>query len=155
MNFELVEVDGLSGQYAHIYTVQLENEKDTLLEQFFNNNAEHENELKDIFYRLKAMGNKTGCYRCYFTEGEGALGDGVIAMKSGNLRLYGIYFNNAVVLFGSGGWKVTRTYQEDPKLNKAAMQVRKIAKVINKAINNQEIIIKPDGTIDDDNFIQI
>ncbi len=155
MNFDIVEVEELSGRCAHIYTVRVEGDDNTLLEQFFDSNADHEEELVDIVQRLKVMGNRTGCRRHFFTEGEGVLGDGVMAMKSGKMRLYGIYFNNAVVLFGSGGWKETRTYQEDPKLNKAAMQVREIAKIINKAINNREIIIEPDGIINDDNFIQI
>lgn len=155
MNFDIQEVEELSGSQARIYTVLVEGDEDTLLEQFFDANAEHVEELTDIVTRLKVMGTRTGCQRHFFTEGEGALGDGVIAMKSGKMRLYGIYFNNAIVLFGSGGWKETRTYQEDPKLNKAAMQVREIARRINKAIVDREIIIEADGTINDENFIQI
>ncbi len=155
MNFEIQEVEDLSGQYAHIYTVLVEGDDATLLERFFDDNAIHEDELMDILQRLKVMGTATGCPRHFFTEGEGALGDGVVAMKSGKLRLYGIYFNRALVLFGSGGWKETRSYQEDPILNAAAMQIREIAKVINKAIIDRDIIIEDDGTINDDNFIQL
>ncbi len=155
MNFEIVEVEEFTGGRAHIYTVQIEGDEDTLLEQFYDENSEHEEELSDITDRLKIMARKTGCPRHFFTEGEGIWGDGVIAMKSGKMRLYGIYFNKAVVLFGSGGWKETRTYQEDEELNAKAQQVRKIAEIINKAIINKEIIIEPDGTINDENFIQL
>ncbi len=135
--------------------MQIEGDEDTLLEQFYDENSEHEEELSDITDRLKIMARKTGCPRHFFAEGEGIWGDGVIAMKSGKMRLYGIYFNKAVVLFGSGGWKETRTYQEDEELNAKAQQVRKIAEIINKAIINKEIIIEPDSTINDENFIQL
>ena len=63
-----------------------------------------------------------------------------------------MYFNNALVLFGSGGWKDVRAYQEDPKLNAKAQQVREIAKKINKAINEREILIGGDGEIDTKNW---
>ncbi len=155
MNFEIQEVEELSGNCAHIYTVQIEGEDSSLLEQFFDNNANHQKELSNILLRLKVMCDKTGCQKHLFTDGEGAWGDGVVALKSGKMRLYGIYFNHTVVLFGSGGWKETRAYQEDEALNKEAMKVREIATIINKAINNREIIIEPDGTINDENFIQI
>ncbi len=156
MNFEIQEFEELSGKCAHIYTVQIEGEDSSLLEQFFDDNAEeHPKELEDIMRRLIVMGNKTGCPRHFFTEWEGVLGDGVMAMKAGKMRLYGIYFNSSVVLFGSGGWKETRTYQEDELLNREAQKVREIAAIINKAIINREIIIEDDGTINDDNFVQV
>ncbi len=152
MEFDITELPFLSGAKAHIYSVTIRGETETLLEQFFNDNTEHREELRTILHKIQIMANDTGCRRQYFTEGEGKLADGVVALKSGKLRLYGMYFNNAVVLFGSGGWKTTRTYQEDAELNDKAKQVKEIASRINKAILEKDIIIEDDGVINDDNW---
>ena len=100
------------------------------------------------------MADDTGCRREFFKEGEGKLADGVMALSVGRLRLYGIYFNKTVVLFGSGGYKPEgiRAYQEDPFLNSKVKQVKCIAEKINKGICEGNIKIKKDGTIDYENF---
>lgn len=152
MEFDITEIPKLSGAKAHIYSVTIRGETDTLLEQFFNENRDHADELATILNKILIMADDTGCRRQYFTEGEGKLADGVVALKSGRLRLYGMYFNNTVVLFGSGGWKTTRTYQEDELLNRKAEQIKEIAAKINKAILERTIIIGDDGIIDDENW---
>ena len=152
MKFEIKELEELSGKKAHIYSVVLDGDDNTLLEQFFNENMGHANELQTMLSKIRTMADDTGCRRQFFKEGEGAWADGVVALKAGQLRLYGMYFNNALVLFGSGGWKDVRAYQEDPKLNAKAQQVREIAKKINKAINEREILIGGDGEIDTKNW---
>ena len=58
-----------------------------------------------MLHKIIVMATKTGCLKQFFKEGEGSLADGVVALSVGNLRLYGIYFNNTVVLLGSGGEK--------------------------------------------------
>ena len=98
------------------------------------------------------MSEKTGCIRDFFKEGEGVLADGVMALKVGKLRLYGLYFNKTVVLFGSGGVKNVRAYQEDPYLNAKAEQMKYIASKINAGIRDRSIKIGEDGTIDCKDF---
>lgn len=152
MKFEIKELEELSGEKAHIYSVVLEGDEETLLEQFFTENSEHVEELQTMLSKIQTMANDTGCRRQFFTDGEGAWADGVIALKAGKLRLYGIYFNNRVVLFGSGGWKEVRAYQDDPRLNERAQQVRAVAKIVNKAIREREILIGVDGEINTENW---
>lgn len=152
MKFEIKELEELSGKKARIYSVIIDGEEDTLLEQFFNGNKNHADELQTMLSKIKTMADDTGCRRQFFAEGEGAWADGVVALKAGKLRLYGIYFNNTVVLFGSGGWKNVRAYQDDPELNAKAQQVREIAKRMNKAIREREILIGGDGEIDTGNW---
>ena len=150
MNFEIKEVKNLSGEKAHIYSVILDGDSKTLLEQFFDENAKYRRDVKKILNKILVMANDTGCRRQYFKEGEGALGDGVVAIdKTGCLRLYGIYFHNAVVLFGSGGYKPPGVvaYQDYAPLNAKAQQVKKIAKIINQMIIDKELIINEDGTL--------
>lgn len=152
MGFEIVELEELSGDKAHIYSVILDGDKETLLEQFFNENSLYKELLKKMLNKIKAMADKTGCLRQYFKEGEGRFGDGVVALSVENLRLYGIYFNRTVVLFGSGGIKNVRAYQDDPILNKKAEQVKSIASKINKALCNNEFKISEAGELVADKF---
>ncbi|HRF85362.1 MAG TPA: hypothetical protein PLN34_02220 [Alloprevotella sp.] len=150
MEFELKEIDQLSGPKAHIYSVIPDGEDATLLEQFFEENAAHKDDLNKIIHKLLTMANDTGCRKTFFKEGEGNWADGVVALKgTGLLRLYGIYFNDSVVLFGSGGYKSpeTRAYQEDPLLNSKAQKMKDIAKEINRLILNRELIIGTDGNL--------
>ena len=144
MNFEITELSEFSGEMAHIYSVTLRGEELTLLEQFFNENAEFKEELSIIAGKLMVMGNDTGCRYEFFKHHEGALADGVAA-----LRLYCLYFDRTAVFFGSGGYKSPdiKAYQEDPVLNEKATQMREIAARINKAIVEKDIVIEQDGSL--------
>ena len=134
MNFEITELSDFSGEMAHIYSVTLRGEEQTLLEQFFDDNAEYEAELATIVEKLLD---------------EGALADGVAALRVGQIRLYCLYFDRTAVFFGSGGYKSPeiKAYQEDPALNEKASQMREIAARINKAIIDKDIVIEQDGSI--------
>ena len=76
MNFEIEEIQELSGDAASIYSVTMEGEETTLLEQFFDENAEYETELNEIANKLYVMGQRTGCRWDYFKHDEGSPGDG-------------------------------------------------------------------------------
>lgn len=152
MGFEIVEMKDLSGSKAHIYSVVFDGDKDTLLEQFFSENSSEEELLVRMLGKIKSMADKTGCLRQFFKEGEGRLGDGVVALAVKNMRLYGIYFNRTVILLGSGGMKNVRAYQDDPVLNGKAEQMRYVASEINKAIRDRSIRVSDDGELDCKNF---
>lgn len=70
--------------------------------------------------------------------------------NTGRLRLYGIYFHDAVILFGSGGYKPpgVSAYENYPPLNAKAQQMRTIAREINRMIREKELKINEDGTIE-------
>ena len=144
MNFVIEEIEELSGDAASIYSVIIEGEEMTLLDQFFDENAEYEEELKEILNKLYVMGRETGCRWDNFTHNEGSPGDGVSVLKSGRLRLYCLYVDSTIVCLGSGGYKSPniRAYQEDAELNSKVEQMKAIAKRINKAIVDKDIEIK-------------
>ena len=148
MDFDIIELADLSGEMAHIYSVTLKGDELTLLEQFFEDNAEYVEELDTIIQKLILMGKETGCRYEFFKHHEGALADGVAAIRVGQIRLYCLYFDRTAVFFGSGGYKSpnVKAYQEDLELNKKAMQMREIAARINKAIIDKDIVIDEDGS---------
>lgn len=149
MTFDIVEMSDFSGEMAHIYSIMLSGEEETLLEQFFNENAAHAEELRTIAEKLLVMGNDTGCRRDFFKHHEGASADGVAALRVGQMRLYCLYFDRTAVFFGSGGFKSSniRAYQEDAVLNAKAQQMRQIAARINRAIIDRDIVIEQDGSL--------
>ena len=151
MNFEIREVSNLTGAKARVYSVILDGEENTLLEQFFNENVEYIDDLKKVLYKIHVMAHDTGCRKSYFKEGEGAWADGMVALRgTGHLRLYGIYFHDAVILFGSGGHKPpgVAAYEDYPPLNAKAQQMRTIAKEIYRMIREKELKVHEDGTLD-------
>lgn len=151
MDFEIREIENLTGAKARVYSVILDGEDKTLLEQFFDENIGHIKDLKKVLYRIHVMAHDTGCRKSYFKEGEGAWADGVVALQgTGHLRLYGIYFHDAVVLFGSGGNKPpgVAAYEDYPPLNAKAQQMRAIAKEINRMISERELKVHKDGTLE-------
>ena len=66
IKFDIREIEGLSGERAHIYSVQLKGDEQTLLEQFFDENSKYVDELREIFNKLLLMGRETGCRRQWF-----------------------------------------------------------------------------------------
>jgi len=143
VNFEIEEIKELSGDAAGIYSVTMEGEETTLLEQFFDENAEYESEVQEILNKLYTMGQTTGCRWDYFKHNEGKPGDGVAVLKAGRLRLYCLYVDSTIVCFGSGGYKSPeiRAYQEDAALNEKVEQMKTIAKRINQAIIDKDVEI--------------
>lgn len=144
MNFDITDMPEFSGDGASIYSITLEGEEQTLLEQFFEENAEYEEELKIIMNKLLTMGKNTGCRWDFFKHNEGKPGDGVAVLKAGHLRLYCLYVDSTIVCFGSGGYKSPniRAYQEDAALNTKVVQMEDIAERINKAIKEKDIEIQ-------------
>lgn len=154
MQFEIVEIEGFTGDMAHIYSVQLTGDESSLLEHFFSDNQQYDAELTEIIEKLHTMGHYTGCRRNFFTHEEGRPGDGVAALKAGQLRLYCLYFDSTAVFFGSGGYKPpeAHAYQEVPILNERAEEMIGIAARINRAIIEKDIVINEDGSLTINNW---
>lgn len=151
MDFEIVEMQDFTGPKAHVYSVIPEGEEIPLLDQFFEENKSHASDLKKVILRLKTMANDTGFRKIYLKEGEGGWTDGMFALKkTGRLRLYGIYFHDAVVLFGSGGYKPPEaiSYQDYPPLNAKAEQTKAIAREIYRMIKEKQLKVNDDGTLE-------
>lgn len=157
MNFEIVDLEEFSGNMARIYSIMLDGDDLTLLDHFFEDNQQYEDELKVIASKLVSMGNATGCRIQYFKEHEGAPGDGVVALWYKRMRLYCLRFDNTCIFIGSGGFKPPNisAYQEDQILNSKAQQMKAIAACINKAIIERDLIIRNDGTLEFSDYINL
>lgn len=150
MDFVIEEIDEFSGSMAHIYTIRPNGSDTTLLEDFYSENkAEHAEELKEITNILFQSGHRFGCRETFFKPYEGKPGDGVAALRVGNLRVYCLLIGRIAVILGSGGYKSPdmRAYQEDDSLNAKAEQMIQYANQINQRIIDKDIIIGNNGKI--------
>lgn len=137
MKFDIINIDEFSGQKAQIYSIMYEGDDMTLMDHFFEDNGEeHQEDLEEMASKLHVMGNDTGCRAQFFKQNEGAPGDGVVALRYNQMRLYCLRYDNTCIFIGSGGYKPPdiKAYQEDPYLDSKAQEMKKIAACINKAI---------------------
>lgn len=155
MDFEIEEIQLFSGSMAHIYTIRPNNSSTTLFEDFYNENIDKfPDELQEIKNVLYLAGHEKGCRSPYFKPNEGRLGDGVAALKVGNLRVYCLLIGKITVILGSGGYKSPeiKAYQEDEALNAKAQQVIRYAEQINRKIIEKDITIEIDGKLTINNW---
>lgn len=157
MKFDIVNIEEFSGGMAQIYSIMFEDDDMTLVDHFFEDNAQHSEELKAMATELASMGRDTGCRIQFFKEFEGAPGDGVVAFWYDRMRLYCWRMDNTCIILGDGGYKPPdiTAYQEDEYLNSKAQQMRKLAACINKAIIDRDLKVEEDGTITTTDFIEL
>lgn len=150
MKFEIVELEDLSGKYATIYSVIVNNDSETLFDIFLNENeAIFYDEINSIYDTLDQIAHYHGARRQYFKENEGKLGDLVCAIfdtPDTNLRLYCIRFGTTVIVLGGGGYKSKeiRALQEDPKLTSENYLIREISELIYQKMKEKEIFWETD-----------
>jgi hypothetical protein len=142
MNFTIEELSQLSGNRAKIYTVRIENEEQTIFEEFLNRYVEnYADALQNILTRIQTIG-KVGARDEFFKLNEGKPGDGLVALfevPGKKLRLYAIKYNDSYIILGSGGIKEVRTWQEDPVLNFENKRLQEISKRITHRMKEREL----------------
>lgn len=105
---------------VNYYSIHLDEEELSELERFFEKfpeGSEYDDDIDIIIAWLDRIG-KSGALERYFRQ-EGRFGDGVsaIPIETSNLRLYCIRLNDKILVFGNGGVKETRTWQESETLS--------------------------------------
>lgn len=157
MKFTIENIEEFSGGMAQIYSVMFEDDDMTLMDHFFEDNAQYGEELEEMAKKLESMGNDTGCRIQFFKENEGVPGDGVVAFWYKRMRLYCLRIGSACIILGDGGYKPPEisAYQEDELLYSKARQMIKLAACINKAITEKDLKVGEDGTITTTDFIEL
>jgi len=151
MKCKLVKLLKLSGNKASVYSVVINNEQESLLDKFIQENkSSYLSELKDVVMRLKTIGTKTGAREGFFKFYEGIPGDGVCALydEPGRiLRLYCIRYGTRLIVVGNGGPKMKsiRAFQEDDKLTEENYFIRNLSVEITKRIKEGDIKYTKEG----------
>ncbi len=152
MKYKLVRISKFSGNKASIYTLLKENEhkefQHSLFDDFINENKNlYLSEIKDIFSRLKIIGNETGARESFFKINEGVPGDGVCALYDTpikKLRLYCIRYGTELIILGGGGPKNVRALQDDKKLEKENYFLRWLSSKITECRQNGDLSFSDD-----------
>ncbi|MBW6498126.1 MAG: hypothetical protein K0B09_07050 [Bacteroidales bacterium] len=140
----------MSGYKASLYSVVINEEKETLLEKFIRENKNSFlSETKDILKRLRTIGHKTGARKQFFKEFEGKPGDGICALyddPDSKLRLYCIIFGAQILVVGGGGPKPKniKALQENQKLKDENYFLRWLSEQITERIKDKEITFEND-----------
>jgi hypothetical protein len=132
------------GEAGSIYTIKFAHESESELDKFLSDpdNKSCE-EFSALEARLMYMADASG-FSAKFFKPEGTKMDALCAFHIDNksLRLFCLRWpNNVLLIIGNGGIKNTRTYQENPKLKKAAEVLQKIDAELERLIKNNEIIV--------------
>ncbi len=151
MNYEIVELENLSGSKTTIYSVIIGDDSISLFDYFIKENiVAYKNEVINILNRLETIGKTTGAREIFFKHKEGKPGDGVCALyddPDSKLRLYCIRYGKAAIILGGGGPKslIVRTWQEDPKLKMEAEEIIKISALIIQFLSSNDLQWSKDG----------
>ena len=150
MNYEIVELEELSGHMTKIYSIIPDGEEYTLFDNFILENKDtFKNEVQDILKRLVQIGSTTGARESFFKPNEGKPGDMVCALydlPDKHLRLYCIRFGNIALIMGGGGEKNVRAWQDDEKLSSEANKIIRYAIDIHQRIEAGDIYWSKDGS---------
>lgn len=145
MRYKLVKLKRLSGGMASIYSIVQDDESESYLDKFIQENKNSFiDEINDIVRRLRSIGHKTGAREHFFKTYEGCPGDGVCALydePESNLRLYCIRYGTQLVVVGNGGPKPgsIRSFQEDDILKEENYFLRWLSEEITRRIKEKEI----------------
>lgn len=146
------------------YSIQFEEEEETLYEQFLTKHIEIEElqeELLDMIGWIQKIGKEIGANSRYFRH-EGATSDAkalpppakYIEGGSGRLRLYCMVISKFVVILFNGGVKTTQKAQDCPNVSSYFRLANKITAAINKSFLDKDISLNENGDdiIYDDDF---
>jgi hypothetical protein len=149
VNYEIVELSDLSGNYTTIYSIIKDVDTKSLFEHFVEENIDdHREEVISILHRLKVIGETTGAREGFFKHNEGKPGDLVCALydePDKNLRLYCIRYGSVAIILGGGGMKEVRAWQHDPKLSKEVNAMIKVSEDIFQRMKEGDLRWSPDG----------
>lgn len=106
---------------VNYYSIHMDKEELSELERFFEKFPEgspYDEDIDTIIAWLDRIGEKGALERHF--RNEGRYGDGVsaIPIETSNLRLYCIRLSDRILIFGNGGIKETKTWQESENLSK-------------------------------------
>jgi len=145
VKYKLVKLDKFKGSKSTIYSVIIDEDKQTLFDRFVDENREiYPSEFNSIRDRLLIIATKTGAREQYFKLYEGKPGDGVCALydsPKSKLRLYCIKYGSCTIIVGGGGFKpkLIKALQDDTKLKDENSILCKLSVLITIALRDGSI----------------
>ena len=128
-----------------LYSISFEMDGTTEFEKLvseFEMNATYNRDYQRILAALQAI-LQMGALERFFRP-EGTMRDNVqaIPVEGGKLRLYCLRLSDQIVILGNGGVKVTRTYEQDPKLYGYVLDLQRFERILKESINKGYVRIQ-------------
>ena len=151
-HIELIEEHEL----VNFYSIHLEEEELSELERFFEKFPEgcaYDTEIDIIISWLDKIGENGALERYFRPEGKYGDGVGVIPINVGNkLRLYCLRLSENILVFGNGGIKDSRSWQNSETLAPYVKMLIDTSRFIASRINDGKIILVEKELIGNLNF---
>ena len=129
---------------VNLYSIHLNDEELSELERFFEKfpeGCDYDEDIDTIISWIDKIG-EIGALERYFRH-EGKFGDGVsaIPIETSNLRLYCIRLSDKILIFGNGGVKDCKTWQESETLAEYVATLMDTSRFIASRVANGTLYI--------------
>lgn len=151
-SIELVE------EYENInfYSIRLEEEELTELERFFEKfpeGCEYDEEVDVILSWMDKIAEKGALERYSRPEGKYGDGVGVIPIVVGNkLRLYCLRLSDKILVFGNGGVKDSKSWEESETLSPYVELLMDTSRFLSSRVKNGTVLLVDKEIIGNLNF---
>lgn len=130
---------------VNFYSIHLDDEELSELERFFDKfpeGSEYDEEIDVIISWLDKIGEKGALERYFRPEGRYGDGVGVIPIDVGNkLRLYCLRLSDKILVFGNGGIKDAKSWQQSESLAPYVEMLIDTNRFISSRILNGQIVM--------------
>lgn len=153
-SIELVE----EYENVNFYSIRLNGEELTEVERFFEKfpiGSEYDAEVDVILAWMEKIAEKGALERYFRPEGKFGDGVGVIPVDVGNkLRLYCLRLSNKILVFGNGGVKDAKRWEESSTLAPYVELLIETSRFVSSRVRNGTILLVDKEIIGNLNFIR-
>ncbi len=141
---------------VNFYSIKMKDEELTELEAFFEKfpvGCEYDNEIDVIVSWLDQIAERGALERYFQPEGKYGDGVGVIPIDVGNkVRLYCLRLSDKILVFGNGGLKDSKSWQESEKLAPYVKLLIDTSRFISSRIKDGTIVLVDKEIVGNLNF---
>lgn len=141
---------------VNFYSIKMAGKELTELDSFFEKfpeGCEYDNEIDVIISWIDQIAERGALERYFRPEGKYGDGVGVIPIDVGNkLRLYCLRLSDKILVFGNGGVKDSRTWQESKTLTPYVKLLIDTSRFISSRIKDGTIVLVDKEIIGNLNF---
>ncbi|MFA5485448.1 MAG: hypothetical protein WC260_04345, partial [Candidatus Pacearchaeota archaeon] len=127
-----------------LYSILFEGEENNEFIKFvskYSSSTKYSTDIQRIVFYLDKIKEKGALERYFRYEGRPAQKIKAIPIEINKLRLYAIRLSDNILIIGNGGHKKTRTYNEDPILNRYVEDLAQLSSILQQKLKRDVIKI--------------
>ena len=142
---------------VNFYSVHLEEEEISELERFFEKipeGSQYDEDIDTIIAWIDRIGENGALERYFRNEGKYRDGVSAISIETSRLRLYCIRLSDKILVFGNGGVKESKTWEESATLAQYVELLMDTSRFIQSRLADGTLYIVDKELIGNLNFTQ-